>query len=330
MAEALIVVDFQNDFTPGGALAVADGDEIAERVNELAADPRFELVIATRDWHPPDHGSFAEQGGPWPPHCVQDTEGAELHPRSTARESTSCSTRARTPAPRYSGFEGTRLEELLRERNVDKVTIVGLATDYCVKNTAPGRTAGRLRGDGRSGGRARGGGRGGRLRARPRRDARGRRRGLGVSDANWERMLASMRVFFRPVGEATDGYRTIERDGVLASVTPAVPDRSLPNSVVYENEDALAGMLDELAGVYDEAGVRAWTVWTPQHHERTRELLSREGHVLDADPAAMILELAEAEPPRPDDPSGRPGASGRRRVGQPPPPPDGVGSGGGD
>jgi ribosomal protein S18 acetylase RimI-like enzyme len=123
-----------------------------------------------------------------------------------------------------------------------------------------------------------------------------------VSDANWERMLASMRVFFRPVGEATDGYRTIERDGVLASVTPAVPDRSLPNSVVYENEDALAGMLDELAGVYDEAGVRAWTVWTPQHHERTRELLSREGHVLDADPAAMILELAEAEPPRPDDP----------------------------
>src|SRR5215208_3147813 len=80
MPEALIIIDFQNDFTPGGALEVPEGDEIAEHVNRLAAVPRFDLVVATRDWHPPDHGSFTERGGPWPLHCVQDTEGAELYP----------------------------------------------------------------------------------------------------------------------------------------------------------------------------------------------------------------------------------------------------------
>ena len=79
MSDALLVIDFQDDFTPGGALAVAHGDEIAERINELAASGRFDLVVATRDWHPPNHGSFAEQGGPWPVHCVQGTHGAELH-----------------------------------------------------------------------------------------------------------------------------------------------------------------------------------------------------------------------------------------------------------
>jgi nicotinamidase-related amidase len=79
MPEALVIVDFQNDFTPGGALAVPHGDEIAEKLNELAASDRFDLVVATRDWHPPEHSSFAAQGGPWPPHCVASTEGAELH-----------------------------------------------------------------------------------------------------------------------------------------------------------------------------------------------------------------------------------------------------------
>jgi nicotinamidase/pyrazinamidase len=137
VAEALIVVDFQNDFTPGGALAVPDGDEIAERVNELAADPRFELVVATRDWHPPDHGSFAEQGGPWPVHCLQDSEGAELHPAlDRSRIDVVLDKGQDRETEGYSGFEGTRLEELLRERGVDRVTVVGLATDYCVKNTA--------------------------------------------------------------------------------------------------------------------------------------------------------------------------------------------------
>jgi nicotinamidase-related amidase len=137
VAEALIVVDFQNDFTPGGALAVSQGDEIADRVNELAADPRFDLVIATRDWHPPGHGSFAEQGGPWPPHCVQDTEGAELHPALDRSRIDVVLDKGQDPGTDgYSGFEDTGLEELLRERGIDKVTIVGLATDYCVKNTA--------------------------------------------------------------------------------------------------------------------------------------------------------------------------------------------------
>jgi nicotinamidase/pyrazinamidase len=137
VAEALIVVDFQNDFTPGGALAVPDGDAIGERVNELAADPRFELVVATRDWHPPDHGSFAERGGPWPVHCVQGTEGAELHPALDRDRLHVVVDKGHNPDTEgYSGFDETELERLLRERGIDKVTVVGLATDYCVKNTA--------------------------------------------------------------------------------------------------------------------------------------------------------------------------------------------------
>jgi nicotinamidase/pyrazinamidase len=135
--DALIIVDFQNDFTPGGALAVRNGDQIADRVNELAADPRFDLVVATRDWHPPDHGSFAEQGGPWPVHCVQDTEGAQLHPALQQQNVDIVIDKGTDPDTEgYSGFDGTTLGELLKERGIDRVTVVGLATDYCVKNTA--------------------------------------------------------------------------------------------------------------------------------------------------------------------------------------------------
>jgi nicotinamidase/pyrazinamidase len=135
--EALIIVDFQNDFTPGGALAVRNGDQIADRVNELAADPRFDLVVATRDWHPRDHGSFEERGGPWPVHCVQGTEGAELHPSLERERVDVIIDKGTDPETEgYSGFEGTTLGELLRERGIDRVTVVGLATDYCVKNTA--------------------------------------------------------------------------------------------------------------------------------------------------------------------------------------------------
>jgi nicotinamidase/pyrazinamidase len=137
VAEALIIVDFQNDFTPGGALAVPDGDQIADRVNELAVDPRYDLVVATRDWHPPDHGSFTDQGGPWPVHCVADSEGAQLHP-SLARERVDVIVdKGQNPGTEgYSGFDETPLEELLRSRGIDRLTVVGLATDYCVKNTA--------------------------------------------------------------------------------------------------------------------------------------------------------------------------------------------------
>jgi nicotinamidase/pyrazinamidase len=137
MARALIIVDFQNDFTPGGALAVAEGDAIAGRVDALARAEDFDLVVATRDWHPPDHHSFARAGGPWPDHCVQGTPGAELHPALDRSLVDAVVDTGYEPALEgYSGFEGTRLEELLREHGVDDVTIVGLATDYCVKHTA--------------------------------------------------------------------------------------------------------------------------------------------------------------------------------------------------
>jgi nicotinamidase-related amidase len=137
MGRALVVVDFQNDFTPGGALAVADGDAIAGRVNELAASGDYDLVVATRDWHPADHGSFAERGGPWPVHCVADSPGAQLHPAFDAARVDVIVDKGQDPATEgYSGFEGTDLSSLLRERGIDDVTVVGLATDYCVKNTA--------------------------------------------------------------------------------------------------------------------------------------------------------------------------------------------------
>jgi nicotinamidase-related amidase len=137
VARALIIVDFQNDFTPGGALAVADGDAIAGRVDALARSGDHDLVIATRDWHPADHGSFADQGGPWPPHCVQGTPGAELHDALDRALVDVVVDKGQDPATEgYSGFEATGLADLLRERDVDHVTVVGLATDYCVKNTA--------------------------------------------------------------------------------------------------------------------------------------------------------------------------------------------------
>jgi nicotinamidase/pyrazinamidase len=137
VGHALIIVDFQNDFTPGGALAVAEGDAIAETVNRLAASGDFDLVVATRDWHPPDHGSFAEQGGPWPPHCVQDSEGAQLHPSLDRSNVDAVIDKGQArDADGYSAFESTELERLLRDRGVDELTVVGLATDYCVKNTA--------------------------------------------------------------------------------------------------------------------------------------------------------------------------------------------------
>jgi nicotinamidase-related amidase len=137
VSRALVIVDFQNDFCPGGALAVPDGDAIAGRINELAASDDFDLVVATRDWHPADHGSFAEQGGPWPVHCVAGTPGAELHPALDPTPIDAVVDKGQDPGTDgYSGFEGTDLATLLRSRDVDHVTVVGLATDYCVKNTA--------------------------------------------------------------------------------------------------------------------------------------------------------------------------------------------------
>jgi nicotinamidase/pyrazinamidase len=133
--DALVIVDVQHDFLPGGALAVAEGERIFAPLNALA--PRFAHVYATRDWHPADHSSFAQHGGPWPVHCVANTHGAAFDPRlelahvhvvvekGTARETDG-----------YSGFAATRLEQDLREHGVRRLFIGGLATDYCVKATA--------------------------------------------------------------------------------------------------------------------------------------------------------------------------------------------------
>jgi nicotinamidase/pyrazinamidase len=137
VARALVIVDFQNDFCPGGALAVPDGDAIAPRVDALARSGDFDLVVATRDWHPRDHGSFAARGGIWPEHCVQGCPGAELHPALDRSLVDVVIDKGQDPETEgYSGFQGTRLGELLAERGIDDVTVVGLATDYCVKNTA--------------------------------------------------------------------------------------------------------------------------------------------------------------------------------------------------
>ena len=133
--EALIVVDVQNDFCPGGALAVPDGDAVLDDINRMASEASF--VVATRDWHPADHGSFAAQGGPWPVHCVGGTPGASLHPGIDEGLIDAVVDKGRAPDREgYSGFEDTELERLLRERGVDTVDVAGLALDYCVKATA--------------------------------------------------------------------------------------------------------------------------------------------------------------------------------------------------
>ena len=138
-SSALILVDIQNDFCPGGALAVAEGDQIIEAVNRLM--PEFSLVISTQDWHPSDHISFKAQGGPWPPHCVQGTEGAELH-KALDREWISYYFRKASSPDKdaYSEFEGTddsgrTLDEALKHHAIKRIFVVGLATDYCVKAT---------------------------------------------------------------------------------------------------------------------------------------------------------------------------------------------------
>ena len=137
---AMILVDIQNDFCPGGALAVADGDAVVPVANRLM--PHFPLVVSTLDWHPLNHISFQAQGGPWPPHCVQNTFGAELHPALLTQPITRTFRKA-TTADRdaYSEFEGSddshhSLNEFLNARGVKRVYLVGLATDYCVRATA--------------------------------------------------------------------------------------------------------------------------------------------------------------------------------------------------
>ena len=133
--DALIIVDVQNDFCPGGALAVPRGDEVVPVVNRLL-EQRW-LSVATIDWHPAEHSSFEPHGGPWPPHCVQHTTGAELHRELDASKVQFVITKGSNPdQDAYSGFQGTELARILRDKGVHRVVVCGIATDYCVRATA--------------------------------------------------------------------------------------------------------------------------------------------------------------------------------------------------
>ena len=140
---ALVIVDVQNDFCPGGSLAVADGDKVVPVLNrhiekfERAGMP----IFATRDWHPARTTHFNTDGGRWPPHCVQGTDGGKFHPALALPESVIVVSKGMSfDADSYSGFEavdsdGAGLAQRLRNLGVERVWIGGLATDYCVKFT---------------------------------------------------------------------------------------------------------------------------------------------------------------------------------------------------
>jgi nicotinamidase/pyrazinamidase len=137
VSRALIIVDVQVDFLPGGALAVPDGDAVIEPINALAANPSFDIVIATRDWHPADHASFTAQGGTWPPHCVKGTRGAQLSEALDQRRIDLVIDKGTTAQDEgYSAFESDELRSLVRVERVQTATIVGLAADFCVLHTA--------------------------------------------------------------------------------------------------------------------------------------------------------------------------------------------------
>lgn len=134
---ALIVVDVQNDFCPGGALAVAQGDEVVAPLNKLIEEflERGEPVFKSRDWHPEKTRHFAAYGGTWPVHCVQNTKGAEFHPELIDDIHIRVISKGLGENDCYSAFDETDLALQLRRLGVEEVWVGGLATDYCVKNT---------------------------------------------------------------------------------------------------------------------------------------------------------------------------------------------------
>jgi len=146
--DALVIVDVQNDFLPGGSLAVPRGDEAVPALNRYLAlfESRGVPVFATRDWHPEDHCSFKPQGGPWPPHCIAGTHGAEFTKALEIPPHVPVISKATLRSKdAYSGFEGTDLGRRIRQLGVTRVYIGGLATDYCVLNTVKDARAAGLR-----------------------------------------------------------------------------------------------------------------------------------------------------------------------------------------
>jgi len=141
---ALLVVDVQNDFCPGGALGVPEGDRIVPRINRTVElfVRRGLPVLATRDWHPKVTKHFKEFGGAWPPHCVQGTKGARFHPRLALPKDAIVLSKGMDPdQDSYSGFQavsaqGRDLESVIRDHGIDEIVLCGLATDYCVRATA--------------------------------------------------------------------------------------------------------------------------------------------------------------------------------------------------
>jgi nicotinamidase/pyrazinamidase len=134
---ALIVVDVQNDFCPGGALAVAQGDEVVRPLNKLIEEflERGEPVFKSRDWHPEKTRHFSAFGGTWPVHCVQNTKGAEFHPELIDDMHIRVVSKGLGDEDSYSAFDGTDLALQLHRLGIEEVWVGGLATDYCVKNT---------------------------------------------------------------------------------------------------------------------------------------------------------------------------------------------------
>lgn len=134
----MLIVDLQNDFCPGGALAVKDGDQVIPVLNRWleAARKAGILIFASRDWHPDKHVSFEEQGGPWPVHCVQHTEGAAFHPDLQLPPGTVLIEKGDSPNQEaYSAFEGTDLLQRLKNSGIHRLWVGGLALDYCVKES---------------------------------------------------------------------------------------------------------------------------------------------------------------------------------------------------
>jgi nicotinamidase/pyrazinamidase len=135
--QALLVVDVQNDFCPGGALAVLDGDDVVPPLNKLIDEflQRGDPVYLSRDWHPPTTKHFSAYGGTWPVHCVQNTTGAEFHPALRHDPRIKVISKGLGDKDSYSAFDETDLAEQLKRQHVEEVVVGGLATDYCVKNT---------------------------------------------------------------------------------------------------------------------------------------------------------------------------------------------------